>query len=111
MLSEVAKISQDIFRASDIVCRYGGEEFVSILTNTTSDEAEVVCERFRKSIESHVFEHETFKIEVTVSIGIAPYESSKYESKLDFLGAADTALYEAKKAGRNCVVLASRQEN
>ena len=86
-------------RSSDIVGRYGGEEFAVLLPNSSLEESLLVAERLRQNIESTDFE----SIErCTVSIGIASLENY-YEDAYKWLDKADKALYQAKKDGRNRV--------
>ncbi|HEY8118924.1 MAG TPA: GGDEF domain-containing protein [Methylophilaceae bacterium] len=96
-------------RNIDIVARYGGEEFLMICTNTGIDEAELVAERLRKLIELNqinITDASNIKktIKITVSIGVASL-SSRINSKKKLIQAADQALYNAKGAGRNRVVV------
>ncbi len=88
-------------RGSDILCRYGGEEFVMALPDTAQDTALHIAERLRQMAE-RVDE----RIHITVSIGVAEYTESCVS--LDgLIDQADYAMYQAKRAGRNCVKLFS----
>jgi diguanylate cyclase (GGDEF)-like protein len=93
----VANLLRSSFRAQDRVFRFGGEEFVVLLRSTTLDHARRIFERFRSSVERHVFPQIGT---VTVSIGFA---SIVQESPVVILGHADRALYFAKANGRNRV--------
>ncbi len=97
-LKLVGRILKDTVRGADVPARYGGEEFAVLLPQTTSDEALVIAERIRQRIESAPFPNRT----VTVSIGIASC-SSTVNSLKALVGAADKALYQAKRTGRNNV--------
>ena len=90
---------KDQIRILDIPCRYGGEEFLIILPETNHASAMAIAERLRKSIEQTAVDG----LSVTVSIGVASYPDLEVENYQKFIEAADKALYEAKKAGRNCV--------
>ena len=81
-----------------------------LLTEQTGEEAVLVAMRIRTLIGSEPFEHERAKIEVTVSIGVATYAGGNYSSPAALIAAADTALYEAKHAGRNRVVSRQRDQ-
>ena len=94
-------------RGIDLVCRYGGEEFVVIMPDTDHSLATVVAERIRKKIAEKPFIIHKGRqmIEVTVSIGLAATINGS-ESQDALLKLADQALYKAKRDGRNRVVLA-----
>jgi two-component system cell cycle response regulator len=104
VLSELGGMLKEYIRESDLLCRYGGEEFAIILTNTEPEKARVVCERFREMVAWHEFSYNGFSFHVTVSIGIASYDSTSNPSVLELIELADKALYRAKNAGRNNVV-------
>ncbi len=90
-------------RQSDIVCRYGGEEFLVVLTNTLLNAAQVVAERIRMSAKTktHTASNgDTFR--VTCSIGLTEYEQGIYDVNA-LINTADEALYRAKYLGRNRV--------
>ncbi len=94
-------------RASDIACRYGGEEFVIILPNTDCPEAELVAERYRERIRAEVWDEYSFeKLMVTASFGVADLDLIKEPTMDALISAADMALYEAKGSGRDRVVAA-----
>lgn len=87
-------------RTVDIFGRWGGEEFVALLPETDAEGASVIAERLRKLVSQNVLVFNDQKIAFTVSIGIAQYRPG--EVSIDGpLGRADTAVYDAKKAGRN----------
>ena len=85
-------------RAADIAARYGSEEFVVLLPQTNSAEAHIIAERFRERVASKDFPCRT----ITVSIGVASFSPSIC-TQIDMMRAADQALYEAKRRGRNNV--------
>jgi len=89
-------------RNVDIFGRWGGEEFVALLPETTADGAAIIAERLRKMVADTVVNFNDHKITFTVSIGIAQYRDG--ENSVDApLSRADQAVYDAKKAGRNKV--------
>lgn len=106
VLSEIGSKLKECIRESDLICRYGGEEFAVILPNTRPEKARIVCERFRELVAGHKFVHNPSEFHITVSIGIASYDRGTDQSPLEFIDAADQALYQAKSAGRNRVQLA-----
>lgn len=90
-------------RATDRVCRYGGEEIALILPHTDGDAALLVAERIRAAVETQAHDAGAGRqIPITVSIGVADCPASA-DSAQALVGAADRALYTAKQAGRNCV--------
>lgn len=104
VLSEIGKMLKEYIRQSDLICRYGGEEFAIILPNTRAENARKVCERFRAMVAGHLFEYHSMKFRITVSMGLASYSRSIDQSAMGLLRRADEALYQAKEAGRNRVV-------
>jgi diguanylate cyclase (GGDEF)-like protein/PAS domain S-box-containing protein len=114
VLRAVAKAIDGILRRpGDIAARFGGEEFTIILPNTSADGALILAERARLAVSSLVFNHpDVGSHGVTVSLGVAmlpigenPADSNKALAT-DFTAAADKALYRAKAAGRNCIIMA-----
>jgi diguanylate cyclase (GGDEF)-like protein len=103
VLKCVADTLQSSVRASDFACRFGGEEFVVLLTATAAEEAEVVAERMRLAVTVNCDERTAAgkSRPVTVSIGIAAAREAA--SPGDLLELADRRLYDAKHAGRNRV--------
>jgi diguanylate cyclase (GGDEF)-like protein len=112
VLREVAGLIREQLRASDVLGRYGGEEFSALLVNANSDSAMEIAERIRTVIEKQSFPTSEDKfMSVTISIGVSslPGESAEIEpEKLseDLVERADQAVYQAKHNGRNLVVLA-----
>jgi len=104
VLRDVAKRIHDCVRNSDMVFRYGGEEFVIILSNTTQKGALLLAERIRSSIEKMTCEYGGNSTSVTVSQGIACRQSNETGEQL--FDRADKALYESKHHGRNQSTLA-----
>lgn len=91
-------------RPGDLVGRYGGEELVICLPDCTATEAMRAAGRIREALARAEVHHEGRSIRVTTSIGVAAIH--RHESMEQWLSRADAALYEAKRRGRNCVVLA-----
>ena len=105
VLKSVANALQRTFlRKQDFVARYGGEEFVIVIVDASPDEAVTLAERALKSIRSTKVKRNDATIQVTASIGIANMIAG--ESVSAWLERADKALYEAKEAGRDRVVVA-----
>ena len=107
VLKEVARVFQSAVRKGDMVCRYGGEEFVGILPVCPPQEAREVAERVRKAVEAIPVTPAVFPVSVTVSAGVATFPQP-FSSLTGLLRGADEALYAAKSKGRNRVEVASR---
>ena len=101
VLAGVARVMLSTIRAEDVLARYGGEEFAVICREIEADGALALGERLRIAVAQHRFEHAGKVIPVTVSVGIAA--ERKIEDAQAFIAAADAAMYEAKRAGRNRV--------
>ncbi|MBQ8168501.1 GGDEF domain-containing protein [bacterium] len=100
VLKEVAYLILQCFRKTDMVFRYGGEEFAVIITETPLERAVIPLERLRKLIEEYPFNYYSKDIKVTVSIGISEV-NEKTETVHNLFENADKALYKAKESGRN----------
>jgi diguanylate cyclase (GGDEF)-like protein len=106
LLSEVGQEVKRALRESDVTFRYGGDEFVMVLTQTNIQDALMVAERVRSQIEKKRFlARDNKDIRLTASIGVAAFPEHA-STKEQILKAADAALYNSKKDHRNCVVLA-----
>jgi diguanylate cyclase (GGDEF)-like protein len=90
-------------RSGDEIGRYGGEEFLFVLANTDLAAAAVMAERVRKRIGNDAIRHHSASIRVTLSLGIA--EARDGDTVNELIARADAALYAAKLAGRNCVMV------
>src|SRR5439155_5255710 len=102
-LMEVAAVVLPSVRDTDCVVRYGGDEFVFILTETGIDEAVQVAERIRKKIEAHQFTGgRRLKFSLTASFGVAVFPMHAL-SPQQLIACADRAMYQAKAANKNCV--------
>ncbi len=105
VLSEIGKTVKDCgLRERDLAGRYGGEEFLVILNNSTADQALEVAERIRKNIEGHEFNFDGKKISVTVSLGVSTVKKEHHASP-DLYREADEALYKSKSLGKNRVTV------
>ncbi len=91
-------------RQGDFVCRYGGEEFVLVMPNITVEVAKERVGSLHRSIAAHYIPFGRFNLNVTVSMGISSFPTQG-GTKEDLLRAADRALYAAKNAGRNRVMV------
>ena len=101
-------LAASLGRAADLAARFGGEEFVALLPHTSAEEAAGLAERLRGRVEALSIPHATSPVAgvVTVSIGCATAVPTEDGEPAALLAAADAALYAAKRAGRNRIVLA-----
>jgi diguanylate cyclase (GGDEF)-like protein len=106
VLRQVSKLFEQNLRKADIVCRYGGEEFVLLMPQTTLEHALTAAEKIRKTVASWTFPGVARP--VTISLGVASFPADG-DSRDALVSAADRALYAAKQGGRNRVVVASKQ--
>ncbi|MCG2722523.1 MAG: GGDEF domain-containing protein [Thermodesulfovibrionales bacterium] len=90
-------------RKSDIFARYGGEEFIMLLPQTSRKGARREAERVREAVSEHSFCTEKTAVSITVSVGVASFPHKKIKNHDDLIHCADTAMFEAKKKGRNMV--------
>jgi diguanylate cyclase (GGDEF)-like protein len=108
LLRRLARLMGDGRRANDFVARYGGEEFAIVLVDTPKLTAAQVAERLRERVAGHPFPSVSSQPggSLSISIGVACFPDDATDSEA-LVRAADAALYGAKHAGRNCVVLAT----
>jgi two-component system cell cycle response regulator len=107
VLREFAQLVRSHARKSDIFARYGGEEFIMLLPQTEREGAVTEAERIRNAVLEHSFHAREANIRITVSAGVASLPNSTINNYDELIHCADTALYEAKKKGRNTVVVYS----
>lgn len=105
VLRHTGERMQAAVRDFDIVGRFGGEEFTVILKNTDLGMSVIIAERIREEIANSPFHVNGLKITITISLGLAMLRAGEKIKSL--LERADKAMYEAKLAGRNCVVIAN----
>jgi diguanylate cyclase (GGDEF)-like protein len=107
VLVGVSRCMQSMARVEDILCRYGGEEFVLVMTTASLDTIHERAEKVREGVRRLNISHDGRHIgQVTISIGIAIHPDHG-ETGSDAMRAADAALYRAKQSGRNRTILAS----
>ena len=105
ILIQTAKVLKNSLRQIDSIIRYGGDEFVILLLNTSIDQGYITAERLRKTIEETSFysKQDNKEISLTVSIGVTYYPG--ISNKEDLLKIADEAMYMSKKSGKNKLVV------
>lgn len=102
VLRDCARLLQETLRKTDLVCRYGGEEFAFVFPESTLEDARRLAERFRQQVAAHVFELPCGgTLHTSISIGLAQGDDTPIELALRN---ADDALYQAKHSGRNQVI-------
>ena len=106
VLQRIGKVVMDLVRNEDVVCRYGGEEFVCILRGLTLDQGELFADRVRRAIESQTVISAEHQLQVTVSLGVASLDGVNFTSPEELVNEADAYLYVAKEGGRNQVASA-----
>jgi diguanylate cyclase (GGDEF)-like protein len=109
VIKRVSRISASCLRAVDMLCKYGGDEFVIVLPRTAKKGAAIAAERLRKGIERHCFPGEDVTGEITASLGIATYPEDGI-TVTELISRSDQALYSAKRHGRNKVWLSGSKK-
>jgi len=103
-LTEIAKLLQNHARGSDVICRYGGEEFLIVMPGANARTARKRAEQLRVHCEAMRIAHNGKELRVTLSFGVATYPTHGREGE-EIVIKADKALYKSKRRGRNCVTL------
>jgi diguanylate cyclase (GGDEF)-like protein/PAS domain S-box-containing protein len=106
ILKRAVQIAKEQLRTADVLARYGGEEFIILLSNSRAQETAIVAERIRSSIAAYQMNIKGDGVNITISVGVA--ECTPFVNTLDqLIQQADSAMYAAKAAGRNCVEIYS----
>jgi two-component system cell cycle response regulator len=105
VLVHLARITHAMVRTEDVAARYGGEEFAIICRGIPLLNAGVVGERLRAAVEAENFDFQGKRLPVTISAGVAALPEAQVAASSELVGAADSALYEAKRSGRNRVCI------
>lgn len=103
-LTEISKMLQSHARGSDIICRYGGEEFLIVMPGANARAARKRAEQLRVHCETMRISHNGKDLKVTLSFGVATYPTHGTEGE-EIVIKADKALYKSKRNGRNCVTV------
>src|SRR5688572_19855198 len=109
VLADVGQRMNSVLRGSDVKCRYGGEEFLVLLPDTTAAGAKRVAELVRTKLEETPVRWNNIDVPVTASFGLTAANAGELEVK-SLISRADAALYRAKQHGRNCVFAADETE-
>jgi diguanylate cyclase len=101
-LVHLVRVTREALRPTDVIARFGGEEFVIILPDTGIDEAVKVMTRVQRHLTKNFFMHDNQRLLITFSAGVALRNAG--EGAESMISRADKALYQAKEAGRNRVI-------
>jgi diguanylate cyclase (GGDEF)-like protein len=101
ILREVADVLNSNIRKVDIIGRYGGDEFLAILPETTAEAATLIAGRLLTSIRNYPFKINDHLLTLTISIGISSFENTKALDRETFIERTDKAMFGAKSAGKN----------
>ena len=101
VLSGFARDLESCLRQSEIICRWGGEEFIVLLKDTDSSNAQLIAEKIRRHIEQQCYSYNGQNLQLTLSIGLTSLQAD--DTLHSLLARADHALYRAKQSGRNRV--------
>ncbi|MBP9707547.1 MAG: sensor domain-containing diguanylate cyclase [Oligoflexales bacterium] len=109
IIKGVARQVSELVRKTDVVCRYGGEEFIVFLINTSAHYGKKVADKMRQSIQDKSFHFENKILNVTASFGISQLNATDQQIA-QVIARADAALYKAKHSGRNQVQVIENEE-
>jgi diguanylate cyclase (GGDEF)-like protein len=110
VLEVVAHCIQKMMRPEDVLARYGGEEFIVLARSTSLRNAEILAERVRRSVQALALNLNGNALRVTVSVGVAALDAgTHFHAEDELVAAADSAMYSAKRAGRNSVSVTPRR--
>jgi two-component system cell cycle response regulator len=109
VLGELSRVLTTLLRTEDVLARFGGEEFTVLCRGTDLTGVKIVAERLRAAIERRSFDFNGKRIPVTISVGVAAIPDPLMKNDAAFLAAADRAMYQAKRSGRNRVCVAAEE--
>ena len=104
-LIHLVRVIKETLRTMDVIARFGGEEFLVVLPDTQMEEAIQTITRVQRELTKQIFMHNHTRLLMTFSAGVALRNEN--EDQLSMIKRADTALYQAKKAGKNRVIPAT----
>jgi diguanylate cyclase (GGDEF)-like protein len=111
VIKTVGKLLKGNVRSTDVVARYGGDELAVMIIETNTRSAFEVAQKIKQVIGSHIFRWRTNQLNVNLSIGLATAPAPGIQQVSHLVEAADRALYQAKRAGRNAVVVFGQEES
>ena len=104
LLKDVASVLEDLCRSEDVLIRFGGEEFVVLMSDTGSSEAVILAERIRKKVKEYLFSYGDIKISISASLGVSTLNKGDFKYVSDpeqLIRMADRAMYMVKQNGKN----------
>ena len=104
LASVAARIKKSLRRGGDVAGRYGGEEFIVLISDTPPEICFKIAERIRQAVAQAAFAINETALHVTISLGLASLGLEQAPSLDDLISCADQAMYQAKQQGRNCAV-------
>ena len=112
VLKQLAILVEQNIRKTDTLARYGGEEFFMILPGLEKKKATAIARKLRELVENEYFPRQEHQPDgnFTISIGLASFPENSKDLK-GLIERVDAALYKAKHQGRNCIVVAGKDEN
>ena len=102
LIISIAQVVQESLRETDVLARYGGDEFIVILTETPKDRAIEVAECIRASVENTSFSSAGERVSSTISVGVSCF-AGEVEHGDEIIARADRQFYESKRKGKNAV--------
>ncbi len=109
VLINLCRVIQECVREGDIVVRFGGEEFLIIVTGASLNTTVSLAEKVRRTVEENVLRYSEQEIKITVSVGVSAYPDNRISDTNSLLKLADDNLYHAKETGRNKVVSTKKE--
>jgi diguanylate cyclase (GGDEF)-like protein len=103
VLKKIAELCRSSIRSTDLLGRYGGEEFIIIASETGQEQAIEIAERFRKRVQDFSLTTDAGVLKLTISLGISTFLPGSDQTLDDLIKRTDNALYASKALGRNCV--------
>ncbi len=103
VLTTVSKMMRSSIREQDFLARWGGEEFLFLFPDTNCDGGKIIAEKIRKLIACSKYEYKDLKLSITMTFGVSCFSATDIKTCIK---SADTALYEGKESGKNCVIMA-----
>jgi diguanylate cyclase (GGDEF)-like protein len=111
VIKTLGKLLKSNVRLTDFVARYGGDELAVMLIEADAKSALEVAEKLKKEIGSHIFQWQEKQLSVSISIGLAMAPGPGIQGVSHLVEAADCALYQAKRAGRNSIVVSGQEDH